>query len=219
VAVLPPISWLSVDNEILEAQERVVSYLRRMGLRVDEVAPEGFGDLRHYYSLYLSILTATTSAGLPRAIRFLHALASRSYGSELLAARASGLLASASDYITWYAQRERFRAAYRVFFREWDILLTPANIVNAFPHTNLPFHKRRLDVNGQQVAYLLQNVYPGLATLCGQPATVFPVGFTRAGLPTGLQVIGPYLEDRTTLHFVTLFAREFGGFCPPPAYV
>jgi len=40
------------------------------------------------------------------------------------------------------------------------------------------------------VSYELQLVYPGIATLSGQPATAFPVGRTRAGLPIGLQAIG-----------------------------
>ena len=46
-------------------------------------------------------------------------------------------------------------------------------------------------MNGAAVAYDLQLVYPGIATLSGQPATAFPVGLTRAGLPIGLQAIGP----------------------------
>jgi amidase len=126
------------------------------------------------------------------------------------------MLASAADYLGWSGQRNYYRTTYQTFFREWDVLLTPANIVNAFPHTDLPFYRRKLNVNGRDVAYSLQNVYPGLATLCGLPATVFPVGLTRSGLPVGLQVIGPYLEDRTTLRFVALVAREIGAFQPLP---
>jgi amidase len=31
-----------------------------------------------------------------------------------------------------------------------------------------------------------------------------------------MQIIGPYLEDRTTIAFAELLEREFGGFVPPP---
>jgi len=37
-----------------------------------------------------------------------------------------------------------------------------------------------------------------------------------AGLPIGLQAIGPYLEDRTAIGFAGLVEREFGGFRAPP---
>ena len=32
----------------------------------------------------------------------------------------------------------------------------------------------------------------------------------------GVQIIGGYLEDRTTIAFAGLIEREFGGFTPPP---
>ena len=38
------------------------------------------------------------------------------------------------------------------------------------------------------------------------------------GLPVGLQVIGPYLEDRTALDVSRRFDAVLGGFVPPPAY-
>jgi amidase len=61
-------------------------------------------------------------------------------------------------------------------------------------------------------------VYPAVSTVAGQPATAFPVGRSHEGLPIGLQAIGPYLEDRTPLRFVSLLAREIGGFTPPEGY-
>ena len=42
------------------------------------------------------------------------------------------------------------------------------------------------------------------------------MGLTRGGLPMGLQVMGPYLEDRTTIAFAGHLEREFGGFVAPP---
>jgi amidase len=45
-----------------------------------------------------------------------------------------------------------------------------------------------------------------------------PIARTETGLPIGVQVIGPYLEDRTTLAFARLVDREFGGFLRPPRF-
>jgi amidase len=73
-------------------------------------------------------------------------------------------------------------------------------------------------VNGESVPYVRLLVYPGVATLSGQPATAFPVQLSSSGLPLGLQAIGPYLEDRTPIRFAALLAAEFGGFQPPPGY-
>ena len=133
-------------------------------------------------------------------------------------ARARGREAMAFEYVGLFARRERFRAAYRAFFREWDVLLTPLALTEAPPHSTVPMPERVIDVDGAPVMQWLMNVYPGLAVLSGQPATSFPVGLTAEGLPIGLQAIGPYLEDRTPIRFADLVAREFGGFRAPPGF-
>jgi amidase len=50
------------------------------------------------------------------------------------------------------------------------------------------------------------------------PATVAPIERSASGLLIGVQIIGPYLEDRTTIAFAALIERQFGGFVPPPGY-
>jgi amidase len=224
VAVLPPIAWVLVDAEIMAAQEELVSRLGRAGAHVQTVQPELFGDLRAHHTLYVSLISAVTGARSPEAERRRLVELSRGYDDGFSEARRQGWLASVGDYFTWYAQREQYRAAYRTFFREWDVLLAPITLIPAFPHLKLAWPREARDfehtitVNGVAVAYDLQLVYPGIATLSGQPATAFPVGLTRAGLPIGLQAIGPYLEDRTPIHFAALLEREFGGFRRPPGY-
>jgi amidase len=64
--------------------------------------------------------------------------------------------------------------------------------------------------------YDAQIAWPAIATLNGLPATTMPIGRTESGLPIGMQVIGGFLDDRTTLAFAGLVEREFGGFTPPP---
>jgi amidase len=55
-----------------------------------------------------------------------------------------------------------------------------------------------------------------LATAAYLPATSAPVGFTPDGLPVSIQIVGPYLGDRTTIRFAELLADVRGGFQPPP---
>jgi amidase len=65
------------------------------------------------------------------------------------------------------------------------------------------------------VPYNDQSVWAGIALLSGLPATTMPVSRTEDGLPIGMQIIGNYLEDRTTIAFAGLVEREFGGFTSP----
>ena len=220
VAVLPRIEWLPVDDEIMAALEGLAAALSRAGAQVKEAQPEAFGDLRDHHQLYLSLLMVMVSIGQPEAERRRQVQALRARDDEFSAAQAGGLEASASDYIIWHGRREAYRSSYRAFFGDWDILLAPVFSVPAFPHVALdvPFAERTLDVNGRAVPYGLQLAYPAVATLSGQPATAFPAGLTRAGLPIGLQAIGPYLEDRTPIRYTQLLAQEFGGFRRPPGY-
>lgn len=218
VAVMPPIPWLPVDNEILSGLERLVAQLRRLGTKTGQVQPEILGDLRNYYSLYMSILASIEFLAMPGPERLQTAEKWKKTGDEFLVASSQGIEGSASDYIKWHSEREEYREAFRGFFDDWDVLLSPVNIVNAFPHNHLPWLERTLDVNGRRVKYFLQSAYPSLANLSGHPATAFPLGFAQSGLPLGVQAIGPYLEDRTSIGFASLLEIELGGFRRPPGY-
>ena len=217
VAVLPNVGWLPVDDEIIEAQERLVEFLRSSGACVEETQPGVFGDLSTHHEVYSSILGLMTSSGSAEERSHL-ANNMRATGDQFQIAMARGIEATGLDLMTWLAQRERFREAYREFFDDWDVLIAPVTLTPAFPHTDAPWPQRTLDVNGREVDYGLQTVYPAVATLCGQPATAFPVGMTRSGLPIGLQAIGPYLEDHTPIRFASLLEGEFMGLRSPPGF-
>ena len=184
---------------------------------VEKTQPAAFGDLRSHHRVYSSILGLMTSSGSAEERRHL-AGNMRATGDEFQVAMASGIEATGFEFIGWLQEREHIRASYREFFTDWDVLIAPITIVPAFPHTDAPWPQRTVDVNGSEVSYGLQTVYPAVATLCGQPATAFPVGLTRSGLPIGLQAVGPYLEDHTPIRFASLLEAEFSGFRPPPGY-
>ena len=98
------------------------------------------------------------------------------------------------------------------------MLVCPTALDAAFTHQSDPQNERTLDVDDRSVPYMLNIVYPMWAIFAGLPATAFPAGLNTQGLPLGLQAIGPYLEDRTTLRFAQLLEHHWHRFEPPPGY-
>jgi amidase len=224
VAVLPPIDWLPLDSEVAGALDALAGNLGRLGCQVKTAQPEALGDHRQHHALYLTLLAAVTSARVPAEQRRARLEVLRTRDDQWSAALCRGIESGAPDYLAWLGQREQYRAAWRGFFRECDVLLAPAFFTTAYEHRDKPWPdtpeslRRTLTIDGAPVLEELGLLYPGVATLAGQPATAFPAGRSRGGLPIGLQAIGPYLEDRTPLRFAALVARELGGFTPPPRY-
>ena len=101
---------------------------------------------------------------------------------------------------------------WSMLFKQFDVVLCPPHAVVAFPHDHLDdMEERRLDIDGAAHPYLSQIVWATLATPPGLPATVMPISRSRAGLPIGVQIIGPFLEDRTTIAFAGLLEREMAA--------
>ncbi len=224
VAMLPPIDWVPLDREVLAAQDGLASRLRRMGCKVETAQPALLGDHRRHYVLYQHLRSAGQVARMSEEARRERLEVFRSRDDEWAAAICHGIEGVAADYLAWNAEREQFRAAWRAFFQDWDVLIAPVWLRPAFPHVDKPYPptptsiRDTIEVNGKPVLYELGVFYPSVSTLAGQPATAFPVGLSRDGLPIGLQAIGPYLEDRTPIRFAGLLAREMGGFQRPPGY-
>jgi amidase len=76
---------------------------------------------------------------------------------------------------------------------------------------------RTIEIDGRPAPYLLNLAWPGLITVANLPSTAMPTGQLVGGLPAGVQAVGAYLEDRTTLRFAALAQERVGGFAAPPA--
>jgi amidase len=120
------------------------------------------------------------------------------------------------DWLGTDAARARIQQQWSLFFREWDVMLYPPASVPAFPHDHsLPIEARHLEIDGKGYPFCdACFVWADPAGTCGLPATVAPIDRS----PIGVQIIGPYLEDHTTIAFAEILEQEFGGFVPPPDY-
>ena len=103
--------------------------------------------------------------------------------------------------------------------RRFDAVICPVMPTPAYPHDHSADQEtRRINIDGKDYVYPDQLAWPGIATLPGLPATAIPLGLSPEGLPVGVQIVGPWLEDRTPLKLAELIEREFGGFVPPPMF-
>jgi amidase len=112
----------------------------------------------------------------------------------------------------------RARAGWQEYFQTHDLFLLPASFVPAFPHDTRPTNQRTLATSSGPRDYMDLLFWISFATFTGLPATVAPAGRTRGGLPVGLQILGPYLEDATPIDFAGRLADVTGGFEAPPQF-
>jgi amidase len=210
-----------VDSAVTDRLQAAAAAVAKAGARVDD-RPRLPVDTARAHALYLQLLRGATGALLPPDVF----AKSREDAAKLLAEessyRAKVLRGVVQDHRSWveaHEERTRMRRAWAAFFEEYDVVLCPAAASAAFPHDQkVERPDRTILVNGRRENYNDQLFWAGLASLVYLPATVAPAGLTPEGLPVGVQVVGPYLGDRTTIQFARLLAAEIGGFVPPPGY-
>jgi amidase len=115
-------------------------------------------------------------------------------------------------------QQRVLRASWARFFSRYDILLCPAMRTTAIPHDHTNVDARVINVNGEPVPYADQFTWVQAVGVAYLPAVVAPAGIAADGLPVGIQIVGPYLHDRTVTAFAQTLAALIGGFTPPPTY-
>jgi amidase len=117
------------------------------------------------------------------------------------------------------SRREAARAVWRDFFATHDAFLSPVTFVPAVRHDpSQPQEMRRISTPEGERSYFDLIRWIGIATMTGFPATAAPVGTTAAGLPVGIQIMGPLLEDATPIDLAGKLAALLGGFRPPPGF-
>jgi amidase len=121
------------------------------------------------------------------------------------------------DWLVANEQRHRYLARFAQFFENYDALLTPVAAVTAIPHDHHGhLSTRTFKVDGERRPHTDILVWPSAFGGIWLPAATLPIGFTNQGLPVGIQVVGPYLADKTVIAVAAAIEQVTGGFTPPP---
>jgi amidase len=208
-------AYCRIDGEVLRVLGDTVEALGRAGARVDAAWP---CTLRTAERLAQQLIQSAFSGAYPDAhfARLLEIAADAPPGDDSPRARhARNVTARMRAIAEAREQQARLMADCARFFTEHDVLLCPITPTAAIPHDHDPdVDARRITVNGEQRPYGDQIPWASLPGVCSLPAVVVPVGLTRDGLPVGLQVIGPHLEDRTAIDVAGRIGQLVGPLVP-----
>ena len=221
VAVMLTDPCSEVDREVQDRLQALADFLAKKKARVSDRARPDI-DTGEADRVYIQLLRSATSGRqtddeLAKNLEIARRLArgDESYYARMM--RGNTLLHR--DWLVFDEARHKMRWKWHAFFEEWDLLLCPPAASAAFPHDQQgERYERTIRVNGKDVPTTDQLFWAGYPGEVYLPATVAPIGFTPAGLPVGVQIVGPQYADRATIDFARHLEREYQPFVPPPGY-
>jgi aspartyl-tRNA(Asn)/glutamyl-tRNA(Gln) amidotransferase subunit A len=183
IAYSPTLGHARVDPEIAAAVDAAVRCFESLGAIVEEVDTIFPSPRDALLTLWVAGL-AKVLAGLPAGRREL-------MDPGLVANAAEGERISAVDYLGADLVRTTLGRQMAEFHRKYDLLLTPMMPVPALPVS------QDLNDPATEQHWIDWTPFSYPFNMTRQPSASIPCGLTVAGLPIGLQIVGPlYADDR-----------------------
>jgi Asp-tRNA(Asn)/Glu-tRNA(Gln) amidotransferase A subunit family amidase len=189
VACSADLGFAPVEPDVRAVFDRALGALSDAGWRLEEAAPPT-GDPT---ALWNAIACAE---GYASEGPLLAEWADRMTEGTAEIARA-GEAVTAAQYLDAQHERAAFTRAWAAFFERYELLLTPAMQMTAFPVGILS----PATIDGRPVDPFFDDwvTFCLPANLTGQPASSVPIGLGDDGLPVGLQIVGPRWADAAVL--------------------
>ena len=202
IAFSPTLGYVDVNPEIAAAVKEAVQVLADLGAAIELVDP-GFADPGPCFRILWWCGARALLSKLPEAKKAL-------LDPGLADVVEQSMAITPEDYFEAVRQRGALGTHMRLFMERYDLLVTPTLPIAAFEAGKLsPVD----DGMGKWVNWTPFS-YP--FNLTQQPAASVPCGFTKAGLPIGLHIVGKMFDDRSVLRASQAYedATEWGKTRP-----
>ena len=194
IAFSPALGHAEVDPEVSAAVKAAVSVLRGLGARVDTVDP-GFADPAPVFRVLWWSGARALLGRLPDSKKAL-------LDSGLADVVEQSFAMTPEDYFDAVKARGLLGVQMRQFMQKYDLLVTPTLPIPAFAAGKLSPEDK--DGTGKWVNWTPFS-YP--FNLTQQPAASVPCGFTKAGLPIGLHIVGRMFDDAGVLRAARAYEK------------
>ena len=182
----------SLHPEVRKSVLGAITALSDMGHELTEAGP----DLGGLYEPFMTIVAAQTAA--MTALIPAGRLGDLEPTTLELMFRGQGL--TAADYCSAINLARNRSARIMEFWEDYDLLVTPTAIHLAFPNG---WSSDDLDERWQAILDFDAFMYPFNVT--GQPAISVPCGWSKEGLPIGLQIVGRFGGEAAVLSLAAAF--------------
>ncbi|GLY87717.1 amidase [Actinoallomurus iriomotensis] len=185
IAFSPTLGYAPVDAEVAAAVEKAAAVFTDLGARVEQTDP-GFADpVEAFHVLWF--------AGAAKSVESLSPARRELLDPGLREISEQGARHSALDYLTATACRMELGRLMGAFHEDYNLLLTPTLPIPAFEAG------REVPPDWPSPRWTSWTPFTYPFNMTQQPAASVPCGFTSAGLPVGLQVVGPRHADARVL--------------------
>jgi aspartyl-tRNA(Asn)/glutamyl-tRNA(Gln) amidotransferase subunit A len=196
IAWSPDLGFAKIDPEVRDLTQSAARVFESLGSVVDEAIPPIDEDFHR---------VAEAVRNTDKYAAFGHLLETRpnDLTPYIKAVFEQGRKVTGLEYSRSLRGTERLKARIAYFFERYDLLLTPTTPVVAFPIRQPPQTIDGIKSPPNASTTLLTMPW----NLTGQPAASLPCGFSRNGLPVGLQIIGRIGEDGKVLQASAAFEK------------
>jgi len=195
----------AVDPEVRNATAKAARVFRELGCRVEATNPSWASPWEPWRTIFLGGIAARLAPYLDR---------KKEIDAGLLAIVEESLAWPPAKYVQAWVDRLAWCAKAMAFFERYDLLLTPTVASPPFPHGIL----YPGEIDGVKVGREASSIFTYPFNLTGQPAASVPCGFTKDGLPIGLQIVGRRFDDVTVLRASAAFETARPWMARRPAF-
>lgn len=187
VAWSPDLGYAAIDPEVRAIAERAAMRFEEFGCTVEEAHP----DVPDIWPVVDTMWICSQASGHIDNLEEVRGLIDPGRLELIERGRhVSGAVLTRANM-----QRHDYYHAVRQFMENYDLLLTPALPITAFPAGD----DYPTEIDGKRTTYLGWTGFSYPFNLTGQPAASIPCGFASNGLPVGLQIVGRWRDDLTVL--------------------
>jgi Asp-tRNA(Asn)/Glu-tRNA(Gln) amidotransferase A subunit family amidase len=200
VALSPDLGFAPTERHIAEVFSEKTGLFRSVFARADDAAPDCSGADEAFEILRATVFVATHG----ERVRLHPDLV----GPNVHANVAEGLRYSAADVGRASVLQTELYRRWQGFFHDYDIVLTPSITISPRPWRELA----PAEIDGRKTrSYFHWLALAYAVTLAGHPAVSLPLGLDRAGMPFGLQIIGPRGGDAFVLAVAAALEAALAG--------
>lgn len=129
-------------------------------------------------------------------------------------------------YMKALTKRDMLIGSMEQFLSQWDVFICPVSATSAIKHIPIskrfgaiPLYEKDVMVDDQSLNYwVAMESYTCIFNFTGNPVVVMPIGYTKKGMPIGVQIVARRWHDMELLSIVDQLAKTAGSYQAPKGY-